>query len=38
MVRETLLDYFHTVARQQGEYLVYDEGRARIKYILQMRF
>ena len=26
MVRETLLDYFHTVARQEGEYLVYDDG------------
>jgi long-chain acyl-CoA synthetase len=26
MVRETLLDYFHTVAGQEGEYLVYDDG------------
>lgn len=26
MVRETLLDYFHTVAQQAGEYLVYDDG------------
>lgn len=26
MVRNTLLDYFRTVAGQQGEYLVYDDG------------
>ena len=26
MVRETLLDYFRTVAKLRGEYLVYDDG------------
>ena len=26
MVRETLLDYFHSVTSQEGEYLVYDDG------------
>jgi len=26
MVRETLLDYFNTVAALDGEYLVYDDG------------
>ena len=26
MVRETLLDYFRTVAELEGEYLVYDDG------------
>jgi long-chain acyl-CoA synthetase len=26
MIRETLLDYFRSVAERQGEYLVYDDG------------